>query len=304
MFESSAFSEEKKDDGDTSQIVKAVMNGNEDPTGSSTDFRDVSVAAQQQDPTPKKDPAPTHPLWVASKNNERQSPPFLFRFLGGLLRILVIDFPLTVLFAAVVGAAIVHKTHDKYFSKQIELMIFQDRNRPFKELTYYHRDCRLHEEVSATSREELIVPYNATADECVAHQMRHGASLFRDLLTPQTMHELREFIVAENTKQDGFHVIENEHRYSWGLDINMHPALKKYWKELASHDLFLRGLQAIVGPDPAIIEFTAITSAYGAKDQFDHQDVGAPGNGVKYAHCKSSSLCFSSESGAVHDMVY
>jgi hypothetical protein len=45
-----------------------------------------------------------------------------------------------------------------------------------------------------------------------------------------------------------------------------------------------------VGPDPAIIEFTAITSAYGAKDQFDHQDVIAPGNGIKYAHCKFLSL--------------
>ena len=215
------------------------------------------------------------------------------RFLGGLMRILVIDFPLTLLFAAVVGATILHRTHDKYLSKQLELMIFQDRYRQFKELTYYHRECRLEKEVSATSREELIVPYNATADECVAHQMKHGASLYRDLLTPETMHDLREFIVAENTKQDGFHVIENEHRYSWGLDINMHPALKKYWKELASNDLFLRGLQAIVGPDPAIIEFTAITSAYGAKDQFDHQDVIAPGNGIKYAHCKFRSLWLS-----------
>jgi hypothetical protein len=32
-----------------------------------------------------------------------------------------------------------------------------------------------------------------------------------------------------------------------------------------------------------VIEFTAITSAYGAKDQFDHQDVVPPASGVKYA---------------------
>jgi hypothetical protein len=33
----------------------------------------------------------------------------------------------------------------------------------------------------------------------------------------------------------------------------------------------------------AIIEFTAITSAYRAKDQHDHQDVVAPGSGAKFA---------------------
>jgi hypothetical protein len=219
-------------------------------------------------------------------SNDERPPPFLIRFLGGTLRLVVIDFPLILLFAAFFTASIIHRVHDKYLVKQIDLMIFQDKARDLQELTYYHRSCQMDDEISATTTEELIVPTNATAEECVAHQMTHGASVYRDLLTPQTMHELREFIVEENKKQDGFWVIANEHRYSWGIDVNMHPAIKKYWKELGSNELLVRGIQAIVGPDPAIIEFTAITSSYGAKDQFDHQDVVAPGSGIKYAHCK------------------
>jgi hypothetical protein len=52
---------------------------------------------------------------------------------------------------------------------------------------------------------------------------------------------------------------------------------------LASNKLLVEALEKIIGPDPAVIEFTAITSAYGAKDQQDHQDVVSPASGAKYA---------------------
>ncbi|VEU36184.1 unnamed protein product [Pseudo-nitzschia multistriata] len=63
----------------------------------------------------------------------------------------------------------------------------------------------------------------------------------------------------------------------------MHPKLQTYWQELAANDQFRNGLEAIVGPDPAIIEFTAITSSYGAEDQYMHADVIHHGSAVKYA---------------------
>lgn len=288
MTTTPSFSEEKKDEGDIS--VKTVPgDGDGGANTNMTYIPYLSVPAQRHvQPVKNHADSPLQP----SKGSRTPSPtPFWIRLLGGTLRSLVIDIPLTLLFTAIVAAAIVDKVHDKYLAKQIDLMKFQENSRDFLELTYYHRYCEMDDEISATSNDQLLVPENATAEECVAHQMTHGVSVYRNLLTPETMHELREFIVEENKKQDGFYVIENDFRYSWGIDVNMHPAIKKYWKELGSNELLVKGIQAIVGPDPAIIEFTAITSAYGAADQFDHQDVIPPGNGIKYAHCKSINNC-------------
>ena len=217
-----------------------------------------------------------------ASNGDKTKSTLLLRLAQSLLRTLLVDFPLTMLFAALVATILLHKVHDDYLYKQLELMRFQEDSRDFDENMYYHRVCA-GEEVSATSVSQLLLPENATAEECADHQMTHGVSVYRDLLTPETAHELREFIVEENKKQEGFYVIENQFRYSWGIDVNMHPAIKKYWKELASNKVLVQGLQEIMGPDPAVIEFTAITSAYGAKDQHDHQDVVPPASAAKFA---------------------
>lgn len=266
------FAEEKKDDGES----RKGSDNSGDPKSRLSNNNETALNICSQEDVPVKSS-------VLKVQGDTKRPPLLLRFFGGILRFAIIDFPVASLFAAMVATLFLHEAHDKYLAKQIDLMIFQEKSRDFWEQTYYHRYCQMDDEVSATSTEELFVPINATADECVEHQMTHGVSVYRDLLTPETMHELREFIVEENKKQDGFYVIENEHRWSWGIDVNMHPSIKKYWKELGSNELLVRGIQAIVGPDPAIIEFTAITSGYGAKDQFDHQDVVSPGSGIKYA---------------------
>lgn len=231
------------------------------------------------------DPPSTSPMIIATspKIKALSTSPSVPQLVGTLIRLLMIEFPLTLLFAAMVTAVALHKVHDKYLAPQLKLMTFQAAGRPFLENGYYHRYCT-GDEVSATSVSELLIPTNFTGEECAKHQMIHGVSVYRDLLSPQTVRELREYIVDQNQKQEGWFVIQNEFRYSWGIDVNMHPAFKKYWKELASNRVLVDALQEIVGPDPAIIEFTAITSAYGAKDQHDHQDVIPGASGAKFAH--------------------
>ena len=226
---------------------------------------------------------PTRIVATPQTSKGRASNPSFLQFVGSLVRFLIIEFPLTLLFAAMVTAVALHKVHDKYLAPQLKLMTFQAAGRDYFEHDYYHRYCT-GEEVSATSVSQLLIPNNFTGEECARHQMIHGVSVYRDLLSPETVKELREYIVDQNQKQEGWFVIQNEFRYSWGIDINMHPAFKKYWKELASNRLLVDGLQEIVGPDPAVIEFTAITSAYGAKDQHDHQDVLPTASGTKFAH--------------------
>lgn len=264
------FVEEKKDDGECNS-VHAV------PKTTETDSKIVSSSTSNT----SLEPSNTTARSQSSKTST--SAPLLLRLVGSLLRTMIIDLPITMLFAAVVAAVTLHHVHDKYLLPQLQLMVFQEDRRDYMETGYYHRYCT-GDDVSATSVSQLLIPDNFTAEQCAEHQMIHGASMYRDLLTPETAQELRDFIVEENKKQEGFFVIQNEFRYSWGIDVNMHPAIKKYWKELGSNRPLVEALQEIIGPDPAIIEFTAITSAYRAKDQHDHQDVIPAGSGAKFPH--------------------
>lgn len=205
---------------------------------------------------------------------------------AGSLLVVFIQFVvhaiLLVIFIAFAAAVCLHKINDDYLYPQLQLMKWIMAGRDFDELTYYHRICD-GSDVTATSVNDLIIPPNATTDEATRHMLKHGVSVYPNLLTPETASELREFIDKENKRQKGWFVIENENRYSWGIDMNMHPAFQTYWKELASNEQFAKALQSTVGPDPAIIEFTAITSSYGAVDQHDHQDVVPPGSSAKFA---------------------
>jgi hypothetical protein len=114
--------------------------------------------------------------------------------------------------------------------------------------------------------------------------MTHGASIYPNLVSNETATVLREWIIEQNYIQEGFGVIENENRFSWAIDMTMHPSLQTYWEELLHNNpQLVPALEAIVGPNPAVIEFTAITSKYGAVDQRLHADVVPPGSGTKFA---------------------
>jgi len=179
---------------------------------------------------------------------------------------------LVVLFLTLATALCLDRIDEDYLYPQMKLMEWAEAERDFAEVTYYHRYCD-GSDLTTTSVDQLVIPENAPTQDTVNHMLTHGASMYPNLLTNDTAAQLREFIDAENRRQQGWHVIENENRYSWGIDMKMQPALQTYWKELASNPVLVKALQAIVGPDPAVIEFTAITSSYGAVDQYDHQDV-------------------------------
>lgn len=204
------------------------------------------------------------------------------RILCSVLRLVFFDGMLTVLFAGVVFSIVLHKLHDDYFHPQLQLMLFQEENRQFTDNTYYHRVCD-ENDFSASSPEELMIQDHFTTEDSAEHMLTHGASIYPNLLTNETASELRDWIAAENYRRKGWNVIESESRYTWGIDMNMHPKLQTFWQELAANEKFINGIEAIVGPDPAIIEFTAITSSYGAKDQYMHADVIPHASAVKYA---------------------
>eukprot|EP00536_Pseudo-nitzschia_multiseries_P009342 jgi/Psemu1/258035/estExt_Genewise1Plus.C_2580037 len=161
-------------------------------------------------------------------------------------------------------------------------MVFKPDNRQYTDPTYYNRVCD-EDDFSTDEVADLMIRDDFTAEDCARHMLTHGVSVYPDLLTNETATELRDWIARENYLRESWSVIENQNRFTWGIDVNSHPKLQTYWQELAANDKFREGLEAVVGPNPAVIEFTAITSSYGAEDQFMHADVIPHASATKYA---------------------
>ena len=111
-------------------------------------------------------------------------------------------------------------------------------------------------------------------------------SIYKDIIEPNTAKELRTYIMNKNKNlksKDAIGVIENRNRWSFGIGANDHPSVSKALNEIATNDVLRPALEKIAGKNPAMIEMTAITAAYGATNQFWHPDVVSLGSPAKYA---------------------
>jgi hypothetical protein len=252
--------EEKKETEHTTKngtSKNTLLGGEMSNTIDSTDD-DESSLLQGMETLKKLSKSPA--LFPASSSDGTARPPassssLLVRSATLLVRSLFLDLPLLVLFAMYASVLVLEQIHEQYLGPQLELMTFLNAERQWTDVTYYHRICT-EADITATSVDQLLLPDNATRDDAVQHMLNHGATLYPNLLSPETAWALREFIVEENKKQEGWFVIQNNYRYSWGIHVNMHPALKEYWKELASHTHFVRALEGIVGPNPGTGYYT------------------------------------------------
>jgi len=93
--------------------------------------------------------------------------------------------------------------------------------------------------------------------------------VYPDLLSADTATNLRQFVLrrnAELTEKDAISVIANKQRWSFGIGANEDPSVAKALQEIATHPQLVPALEGIAGHDPAVIEMTAITSAYGGEN--------------------------------------
>mmetsp|Transcript_14526 Transcript_14526/g.21419 ORF Transcript_14526/g.21419 Transcript_14526/m.21419 type:complete len:937 (-) Transcript_14526:197-3007(-) len=201
--------------------------------------------------------------------------------LGYTVRTLLLDAPLMIFFGLLVVTILIHEVGVKYYIPQLRLMRWNNK-RKSKELTYYNRACE-REDITTDDADDLMITEDMDAESCMKHMLKHGVSLYPNLISNETAKAAREFILERNVIEKGFFVIENENRYSFGIDVNSHPSIRQALKEISENKLLQAALTKIVGPNPAIVEFTGITALYGAADQFIHQDVLPKGSAFKFA---------------------
>ena len=201
-----------------------------------------------------------------------------------MIRFVLVELPLVSLCALGLSTALLSHVYDEYLDPQFDLMHYSDENRA-DDLTYYHRECSP-EDITTRVAEDLYIQDDYTIDDNVDHMLFHGMSMYKSILQDETADELRTWILERNKslkEKDEIGVISNENRWSFFIGANDKPVVSKALNEIATHPVFRPALEKIVGKNPAIIEMTAITSAYGAADQFWHADVLAGGSLGKYA---------------------
>jgi hypothetical protein len=200
-----------------------------------------------------------------------------------MMRSFFVDFPLVSLFIMTVFTTTISHLYDDFLSPQIDFMRFTDDNRTH-DLSYYHRDCPLGQ-MSTDNVDDLIIDDDFTTEECEEHMMVHGMSIYKNIISPETANALRTYVLDRNKNlkaKDEIGVIENENRWSFGIGANDHPSVSKALNEIATHEVLRPALEKIAGKNPAMIEMTAITAAYGALDQEWHPDVVSMGSPAKY----------------------
>ena len=199
-----------------------------------------------------------------------------------LLRSLLLDFPLMFLFGVYLSSELLLHCQTHYFFPQIKLMEWTEERKNSIELTYYERHCTTND-VSANQTEALLLPHDISPIDAAHHMIEHGVQIYPNILTASTANAVRTFILERNPKEEGFFVIANKGRFSFGVDVHSDPSIVQALSEIANHASLVPALEQIIGPDPAIIEFTAITSVFGAEAQHFHQDVVPSGSAFKYA---------------------
>jgi hypothetical protein len=148
---------------------------------------------------------------------------------------LLLDFPLLTLLTVYACIAWIHYVQDQYLEPQVKAALV-DEERRSRDITYYMRQCDIRD-LSTTNGADLFLPTNATADEAYEHQLIHGFTVFRSVLTVPTATALRNYALARNknlTVQDSIYVIENENRWSFGLGTD-EPSVTNAITELTSH---------------------------------------------------------------------
>jgi hypothetical protein len=180
---------------------------------------------------------------------------FLGSLFLSLLSLVAMQLPYYAVLVFYTTTKLIHHVATTYWAIQLNELFTFDNNRRLNENTYYGRLCTM-EDSTASSPEELIVD---NPSDAVHGMLKHGVALFPNLIEPDTARELRETIIDYNDKVENFGVIANKNRNSYGILLDQHPSVRKATRQILSNPLLKEALPKIIGHDPAIYKFHAIT---------------------------------------------
>eukprot|EP00550_Attheya_septentrionalis_P011986 CAMPEP_0198303336 /NCGR_PEP_ID=MMETSP1449-20131203/56833_1 /TAXON_ID=420275 /ORGANISM="Attheya septentrionalis, Strain CCMP2084" /LENGTH=983 /DNA_ID=CAMNT_0044005823 /DNA_START=1544 /DNA_END=4495 /DNA_ORIENTATION=+ len=165
------------------------------------------------------------------------------------------------------------------------------------DVTYYNRKCD-ERDISTTDSSDLIVKNDETAEEAADRMLRHGALLFRNVLTNDTASDLRTYLESRQQlhveSQLPYHekFFEEESRLALGIGVRDHASVAAALEEIARHPEVMRTLEAILGPDPSIVELSTMTALSGAHAQGLHTDSDYYGSSLLYSRTFYHSYSF------------
>jgi len=201
-----------------------------------------------------------------------------------LLRVVLLDSPMMLVFSGSMIVYWVHHVHDNYLVRQLKAAEWTDERAEETDLTYYTRPC-FKSDLSTTNGQDLFLSPSATSQDAYEHQLRHGFTVFPGVLSDEITRNLRKHFDERNrnlTEAESNYVIAGENRYSFNPGMEA-PEVAKAMEELTTNELLKASVEKIMGKNPALIELTGITSSYGATAQYWHDDVVPDASALQFA---------------------
>lgn len=247
-----------------------LMNGHKDEP-------DVSTTLPSTNGTTCKNGCNTADT-VTHTNHPKRSSKSKTHFHIFFFRIICFDIPFIVVMAIYLSINHLHWLSHNYLVPLNTLQYFDTHER---DITYYHRICTKDDQTTNDTEHLLVDIHSSTMntkdkiDIAVHKMLRHGVTIIPNLISESTATKLRDYILEQNKINDHLiFVIENQYRWSFPIQVDQDPIISQALQEILgpNNPNLLPYLEAVMGTNPAVIEFTAITQAYGAKEQFWHQD--------------------------------
>ncbi len=230
-----------------------------------------------------------------SNTTTKQNSAIVFTILstvGTLLRTILIDIPLTSLFLLLVASVLIRHTYHAYVTTIIDSYrrgpelpggFFPDFT---YDMTYYNRQCDRHD-ITTRDASDLLVKPEYTGDQAADIMMKHGAVVVQNVLEPQTAADLRVYLESRHKIQDELpwheKFFEEEDRLALGLGAGDAPVVTEALRQVGTHPTVKTTVEGILGPDPAIVEISTMTSLAGAEDQGIHTDSDYFGSSLLYS---------------------
>lgn len=210
----------------------------------------------------------------------------------GWLRVLFVDLPFALLFLLLAVSLVVQRAYLTYVVPIAQSYKRGEMNGDFYEnydnhFTYYNRHCGP-EDISTRSAGDLLIHEDYTGTQAANVMLEHGAVAFQNVLSNDTASELRAYLAQKHHEKEslGYNEVmwDEISRLSLGIGTNDHPTvIAEAMQQVGTHPVVKRTLEGILGPDPAIVEISTLTSLNGAEDQGLHTDSDWFGSSLLYS---------------------